>query len=292
LRRITAWTVATCIATTAVGGQALAAPNLTAAQIVDKYVAARGGLEAWRKIDTMICVGHLETGNPAAPLVPYVLQMKRPNKRRFEVHLRDETSVRIFNGNDGWKLRPARGGIPELLSYTDEEVKAARDGPGIDGPLFGYQAKGVIVDLETIEELEGRKTYRLSVTLPSGANQHVWIDAKTFLDVQYDRESRTAAGNSATVTVHQLNFKTVGGLQIPHSIVTDAGTGKSSEKMVIDQVLLNSPLSESVFARPNVPSRRSLGGFGGTAPPPPSRGISPPPSAPPNPPSSPTSEPK
>jgi hypothetical protein len=292
LRRITAWTVAACIVTTAVGGRALAAPNLTAAQIVDKHVAARGGLEAWRKIDTMICVGHLETGNPAAPVVPYVLQMKRPNKRRFEVHLRDETSVRIFNGNDGWKLRPARGGIPELLPYTDEELKAARDGPGIDEPLIDYQAKGVKVELETIEELEARKTYRLSVTLPSGASQHVWIDAKTFLDVQYDRESRTAAGNSATVTVHQLNFKAVGGLQIPHSIVTDARTGKSSEKMVIDQVLLNSPLSESVFARPNVPSRRNLGGFGGTAPPPPTRGVPPPLSALPNPPSPPTTEPK
>jgi hypothetical protein len=292
LTRIAAWAVATYIATSAIGGQVVAAPNLTAAQIVDKHVAALGGLDAWRKIDTMVWVGHLETGNPAAPVVPYMLQMKRPLKRRFEVHLRDETSVRIFNGNDGWKVRPARGGIPELLPYSDEELKSAHDGPGIDGPLFDYQAKGVKVDLETIEELEGHKTYRLSVTLPSGATQHVWIDAQSFLDVQYDRESRTATGQSGVVTVHQRAFKTVGGLKIPHSIVTNAGPGKASETMVIDQVVLNPPLSDAVFARPNVPSRRNLGGFGGTAPPPPSRGVPPPPSATPNPPSPPSTEPK
>jgi hypothetical protein len=291
LTRITAWTVATCITMSAVGGQAVAATNLTAEQIVAKHVAARGGLEAWRKIDTMIWIGHLETGNPAAPLVPFVLQMKRPNKRRFDVHLRDETSVRIFNGNDGWKLRPSHGGVPELLPYTDEEIKAAHDGPGIDGPLFDYQAKGVTVDLETIEELEGHKAYRLLVTLPSHASQHVWIDAKSFLDVQYDRESHTATGGSATVTAHLRSFKPVGGLQIPHAIVTDSGPG-NSEKMIIDQVMLNPPLGDSVFARPNVPSRRSLATPGGVPPPPRGRGPQPPISAPPSPPDSPTSEPK
>jgi hypothetical protein len=55
---------------------------LTAKQIVAKNVKARGGLDAWRKIDTMVSIGRLETGNPSMPRVPFVLQQARPNKAR------------------------------------------------------------------------------------------------------------------------------------------------------------------------------------------------------------------
>jgi hypothetical protein len=297
LIRIAVFTAAAWIVTTAIAAPAVAATSLTAAQIVEKNVAARGGLEAWRKIDTMVWIGHLETGNPAAPVVPFVLQMKRPDKRRFEIHLKEETSARIFNGTDGWKLRPKRGATPDLVPYTPEELKAARDGPGIDGPLFDYQAKHVTVELEAAEELQGRKTYRLSITLPSGTSQHVWIDAQSFLDVQYDRESRNVVGQSGTVMVHQRNFKAVGGLQIPHTIQTDSASGKGSEQMVIDQVLLNPPLGDKVFAKPNVPMRAPAGPTR-AFPPPPNRGAQPPLSAPPSPPapsgpaSSPNPDPK
>ena len=53
----------------------VAAERLSAAEIVARNVVARGGLEAWRKIDTAIWVGHLETGNPAVPFLPFVLEM-------------------------------------------------------------------------------------------------------------------------------------------------------------------------------------------------------------------------
>src|SRR4029077_2001683 len=53
-------------------GTATTAParlHLTAKQIVANNVKARGGLEAWRKIETMILSGHLVTGNQAMPVV-------------------------------------------------------------------------------------------------------------------------------------------------------------------------------------------------------------------------------
>ena len=172
------------------------ASHLTAKEIVAKNVKARGGLEAWRKVKTMVSIGHLETGNPSAPRVPFVLQQARPNKTRFEVHVHEKTSVRVFNGVEGWKLRPSRGGGSEPVAYTAEEIEAARDGPGIDGPLIDYQAKGIGVDFDGIDEVAGKKAYRLIVKLPSGAIRRWWIDAASFLDVRYERESHTRDGSS------------------------------------------------------------------------------------------------
>jgi len=137
----------------------------------------------------MVWVGHIESANSPAPILPFSLQMKRPNKTRFDLNSQNQKSVRAYDGSQGWKLRPTRDGQPDVRPYTADELKFAHDAPGIDTALMDYEAKGVAVVLDGVDEVEGRKAYRLGVKLPSGARRHVWIDAQTFLDVKYDRES-------------------------------------------------------------------------------------------------------
>jgi hypothetical protein len=231
--------------------------HLTAKEIVANNAKARGGLEAWRKVTTMVLIGYLETGNPSVPRVPFVLQQARPNKTRFEVHMHQKTSVRIFNGVEGWKLRPSRGAGPEPLAYTPEEIQAARDGPGIDGPLLDYQAKRIGIAFDGTDDVAGKKAYRLIVKLPSGATRRWWVDAVSFLDLKYERESRTTTGQPATVTVNFANYKSVEGLQIPHSITTGQGSGKPLEAMMIEEVFLNRPMGDKVFSQPSSTGMKS-----------------------------------
>jgi hypothetical protein len=225
-------------------------PRLTAKQIVAKNVKARGGLEAWRKIDTMVSIGQLETGNPSMPRLPFVMQQARPNKTRFEVHARDKTSVRVFDGVQGWKLHQSHNGNPDVVPYTAEEIASARDALGIDGPLIDYQAKGVRVDFDGIEEVAGKPAYRLIVKLASGATRRWWIDAASFLDLKYERETRTSTGQPATLSVSFANYKSVDGLLIPYSIITGQESGKATEAMVIEQAFLNRQIDDKVFSEP------------------------------------------
>src|SRR5437016_4814071 len=115
--------------------EADARPELTAAQIVERNAAARGGLEAWRKIQTMSWTGHIETGNPAAPLVPFVFELKRPNKTRFEIREEQDRVVRVFDGSLGWKVRVPGSGAQAVKPYTPEELRSAHEAQGIDGLL-------------------------------------------------------------------------------------------------------------------------------------------------------------
>jgi hypothetical protein len=230
-------------------------PHLSVKQIVAKNVKARGGLDAWRKIDTMVSIGQLQTGNPSMPSVPFVMQQARPNKTSFEVHMREKTSVRVFNGVEGWKLNQSHSASAEAVPYTAEEIAAGRDGLGIDGPLIDYQSKGIGVDFDGIDEVAGRKAYRLTVKLPSGATRRWWIDAATFLDLKYERESRTLTGQPATVTVSFANYQSVDGLLIPHSIITGQEGGTGKEAMLIEQAFFNRPLGDKVFSQPRAPAR-------------------------------------
>jgi len=230
----------------ALAGEPTESPPLSAAQIVERNVAARGGLESWRGIQGMVWTGKIEAADGTA--VPFVLAMKRPSKTRFEIHKQGQVQLRAFDGEVGWKLRPGRNGSPDLQDYTPEEVAFARDGQGFDGPLIDYRAKGNDIRYAGVETIDGHRAYRLDVKLPSGGLQSYWLDAKTFLEIKYERASRDSRGRAAVVSVYCRNYQSVNGLQFPSVLETSAGAQAS--KLHIEKFLVNPPLEDGQFAKP------------------------------------------
>jgi len=228
-------------------------PSLSVAQIVARNVAARGGLAAWRRIRTMAWVGHIESAHAPMPSMMFTLEQERPNKTRFEINALGQTTIRVFDGNHGWKLRAAPNGGPDLQSYSPEELKFAEAAPGLDGPLIDYHAKGSVITLGGIDRVYGRRAYRLDVALRSGENDHVWVDARTFLELRYDRTSFSQAAMPVTVSMYYHDYKTIEGLRIPSVIETGVGSGKEPDRIVIERILLNPHLDARTFAMPDAP---------------------------------------
>jgi hypothetical protein len=240
---------------------ALAAPaQLSAEQIVAKNVAARGGAAAWHNVQTMTWIGHIESARAPASGVRFVLDQQRPNKTRFEMDTMNAKTLRIFDGTQGWQGRSGHGGQDDLRPFTTDELKFARAGQGIDGLLIDHEAKGNLVSLEGLEDIEGRKTYRLEVRVPSGERDRVWVDAKTFLEVRYDRvtEGPVRLVTGRVVSVRYSDYKTFDGLKIPCVIETARGAGNAYDRMVIERVVLNSALDDSTFTRAGAAHGRNL----------------------------------
>jgi hypothetical protein len=250
-----------------------APPKLSAEQIVARNAAARGGLEAWRKVETMMWMGHIESAHAPVPSVQFVLAQQRPNKTRFEVNAMGDRSLRVFDGAHGWKLRPGHGG-PSIQPYSDEELRFAGGAPGIDGVLIDYAAKGSAVEVKGIDEIEKHKAYHLIVRTRAGESQDVWVDAKTFLEIRYDRPAAAGAGASRTVSVMYRDYKDTEGLKIPSVIETGAGAGNTPDRMVTEKVLLNPQLSAETFSEPGS-ARKSARPTGNRAPFPPHRPAGP-----------------
>jgi outer membrane lipoprotein-sorting protein len=252
--------------------------GMTAQQIVDRNVEARGGLKAWHAVHTMrmtgkIDAGHLRTkppvplyatskatrarydfkakAEPAAPVVqlPFVMNLKRPNKMRFELEFEGDTAIQAYDGANGWKLRPFLG-RHEIEPFTTEEMKTASQQQDLDGFLIDYTAKGSKVESEGLDKVNGHDAYKLRVTLKDGQERHVWVDAKNFLDVKIDG-SRRMDGKPRAVSTYFSNYKTVKGLKVPFTMETVVEGVSGSEKISIKEVALNPPLADSAFARPN-----------------------------------------
>jgi hypothetical protein len=257
MNRIMLWTLAGALGLMASGPDASADGQLSVEQILDRYVAARGGAEAWHNIQTMGWTGHIESGPGGISKVPFLMLFQRPSATRFEVVAQGQRSVRIFDGSKGWKLTPVEGGLPTVKDYSAEEISFAHDAGGLDGPLFDPKAKGISVALQGMDTIEGHSAYHLKLTLPSGQVRHDWIDAQSFLELKYDRATHGAAGMTGAVSVYYRDYQPFNGLVIPLVMESGGPASKETDKMIIEKVALNPTLPASQFTKPNTPRKHN-----------------------------------
>lgn len=241
-------------------------PALAASQVVEKNVAARGGLSAWHAVQALTLTGKMGAGastysvvTPAHKLqtktreeaqLPFVLQYKRPMKMRLELQFNGQTAVQVFDGTQGYKLRPFLG-KSEWEPYSAEELKQAQSEPGIDGLLIDYAAKGAKVESDGTDSIEGHPAYKLKVTQKGGQVRHVWVDGKSFLDIKLEGEPRRMDGRLRAVDVYLRDFKPEHGLVIPHVQESAVQGVKTSERIVIETVAVNPILDDARFTKSN-----------------------------------------
>ena len=270
------------------------APALSAAQIVDRNVVARGGLEAWRAVKTMSLEGKLGAGGnqratlqvpnsgptavvgrkgktpvlPSRPVeeaqLPFLMELERPRKMRFELQFAGQTALQVYDGSQGWKLRPFLN-RRVVEPFTEDELKVSAMQADLDGPLVDYAAKGSQVQLAGSEKVEGRDTYKIKVTEKSGHTFHVWVDATTFLEAKIEGQPRRLDGTEHPVEIYYGDFRTVDGLEIPflqETRVLPVGanslgmrdTPVPPERMVIDKVTVNPKVEEKLFSKMEAPA--------------------------------------
>ncbi len=230
--------------------------NISANEIVERNAAARGGVEAWQKIKSMATEGRIESQSAPDREMPFNLEQKRPSSTRFLVTAQNQKSLRVFNGVEGWKLKPDNTGRPETQAYTAEELRFARDSQVIDGPLMDDVARNGVMSVLGVDVLDGRKHYVVGVKLASGASHRVWVDAQTFLESKFERDVRTTSGRVAVSTMIFRDYRRVEGLVMPMTIETGGDAGRARDKLIIERVALNPELDDRMFEKPPTPTHR------------------------------------
>lgn len=260
--------------------------GLSAAQIVEKHVAARGGLAAWRAVQTLSVSGKLDAGMGdsvqrsntiarqgfgasarraertaaaesakaaavAQVQLPFRLDVKRPRKSRLEIDVAGKTAVQVYDGTQGWKLRPFLN-RDDVEPFTADEANSEAAKPDLEGALVDYAAKGTQIALEGVEPVDGHKAYKLRLTMKNGQVRHVWIDTQTFLDVEVEGIPRRMDGKMHRVFVYQHDFRAVNGIKLPYEYLTAVEGYPGSHRMTVESVTVNAPLEDARFAKPQM----------------------------------------
>jgi hypothetical protein len=210
----------------------------TADEIVNKYVAATGGAEKWKSLQSFAVVSRSKGWSSD-------LYWKKPNLIRMEDAIQYPgqpafLDIRSFDGTTGWRINPAEGSEAARFMSAAEILDLQETGDWLR-ELIDYKSKGHRVELVGKEIADGNPAYHLKLTKPSGAVVHVFLDAKTFLEVKRVRHVRSPLGQDEQVQIVTVigDYRSVGGLMLPHR-VGDA----------VHEYRVNIPMDDAGFKMP------------------------------------------
>lgn len=151
-----------------------ASAELTARQIVDRYITVRGGHEKIRAVRTLILRG------PARPDGKPGRFMARARPYYFVVGEPTSPTRRFAEGFDGsaWEFYADPGVV---LRTTDAPAAATHHTAYFDDPVVNSLEPGWTVELVGAETIGDRPTYWLRITFPDGFQSDRFVDKETFL---------------------------------------------------------------------------------------------------------------
>ncbi|HSK75368.1 MAG TPA: PQQ-binding-like beta-propeller repeat protein [Thermoanaerobaculia bacterium] len=214
--------------------------------VIAKHVAARGGAERWRAVQSMDLAGTYRSFSEDRP---FTLRRKRPGSYRFETNTMRSPVTVAHNGVTAWWIFPPYG-INEAAKAPDPDALLIAREAEIEPVLLDSKAKGHKVELAGKGDVNGQETVVLKVTLANGSVETWHLDPKTWLEVAVDSKTRdyTQSSEEMQQRAYFSDFRTVNGLVIPHRIEKEYGA--RATLMVIEKVRIDAPLDDALFALP------------------------------------------
>jgi len=243
--------VSFCLQMAFSGAASWPAAAQTADEIVAKVVAARGGLERAKAVQSERISGTIYFTPELYG--PFVAEFKRPGKMHNEVTIQEKKVVRTLNGKGaGWVINPFAG-KDAPVAMSEDEIKEAKDESDFDGPLIDSKAKGMTIEYGGTEKVEGRDTYILKVTHKDGTVSSYSIDAKTYLLAKW---SGSDSVNGETVARETLfhDYREVGGLKFAFELVSSNPGTEITQRIVVEKIQLDPQIDEWHFEKPSAPA--------------------------------------
>jgi hypothetical protein len=214
--------------------------------VLEKYVKAIGGKEAWNKVESRSIKAEFEDafGTTSA----WSLQAKAPNKRLTRMES-SPWGVLLdgFDGATAWSknqngVRTKNG---DELSWAEKEADLRRE-VRLKELYPDLAFKGTeTLDSEEVQVLESKPT-------PS-SKERFSFSAKTGFLVRRQSEFKNAQGDGTRVEIRYSEYRAVDGLQYPHvQRLKFVAAGRETEfGMKIKEVKHNEKIEDASFSKPS-----------------------------------------
>jgi len=218
----------------------------TAAQLLDKYIAALGGARRLAGLTSFTAKGTTEGYDTYHAKVPLEIYAKAPNQRTTIAHTQNGDSTVVFDGGAGWIAKvdnPAR-----LVPMT---VGAELDGARLDAVLnFPGDIKQALSDWRVgfPQTAIDDKVVHIVQGIGAGKTRFkLYFDEETGLLARQVRYSDTPIG-LVPLQVDYADYRDVAGVKVPFKIVTTWTDGQSN--ILLTDVQPNVAIGPERFRKP------------------------------------------
>ena len=226
---------------------ATAAFAQTMDEILQRHAVAVGGTARWQSIRTLRMSGRATAGPGREAIV--TREIKRPGRVRTEFTFQGTTGVFAVDGKRGWQISPLTGIVEPRLMEPDEALAAVAQAEP-ESALAAARKQGATLVLVGREAVSGRETLHVRATAKNGVVQDHFVDAETFLTLR-TITTRKVGGRAVEVETSFSDYRSIGGLVLPHRIEMGSPTRPERLQIVVETIELNVPIEDSRFKAPS-----------------------------------------
>ena len=202
-------------------------------EIIAKHISAIGGMDAWKKVQTVKMAGVIDQNGTEINLDMVVDHNKGAKQTISFAGLQGYT---ILTPTTGWKFFPWQGQMkPEAL--TPEDVTEAQDNIDAQSPLIDYKAKGHTAEYVGTDDFEGTECYKVKLTEKGGKVITYYIDPSNYFIIHSITVTKANGVESENKTSYSNYQKLPEGIWLPMKV----------DNIKFKTVQVNVPVDENTF---------------------------------------------
>ena len=227
----------------------------SAAEVVARYVAARGGAERWARLQALELSGRYSAFSRTAPFTERHQRSTDGDRFRLDFESLGGPVTWARDGEGLWWTFPLIGvETPRRLLDDPGKAYSAQLHRRAEMVPLLLQARDLKVSLGGIEEVGGRRAVVLEVEIPGGGNETWYLDPESWLEIAVDSTVHdfSQMGEPMTQRTFLADFRAVDGLMIPHRVAVEFGA--RLEEIEVDSIRVNPQLDDALFKMPKQPA--------------------------------------
>ena len=220
----------------------ISAQAQTADEVIQKYSAAMGGLEAFQKVKTAKITGTVNIQDNDFALTMQIINGKA---MRNDVDVMGKSVINVYNDGKGWKINPFAG-IETATDAEGAELNDLKYQSNLASILMDYKNQGHKVELMGEEIVDGVNTYKLKLTTKEDGRVTVFYINKADNLLVKSITARDIQGQMKDVITVYSDLKEFGGLKF-YTVRTQSIEGLVFQIITFNNVELNVAVDEKIF---------------------------------------------
>lgn len=221
--------------------------------ILNNYFENTGGRDAWSSVQGIKMTGNFNYSGMDIPFEVY--RMADGRSATVITFQGMEMKQDVFDGETLWATSFMTQKPEKASAEATENAKRAAKG-GID-PFLNYKESGYEITLEGTETVEGVECYKLKVnkgklladSVEIDNISYSFFDMENFVPLQEETEIKAGPMKGEVAISAFSDYDEVDGIFLPFSM-TMKSKGGPGQTMEFDEIIVNPPVDDSLFAFP------------------------------------------
>jgi hypothetical protein len=217
----------------------------TADDIIQKFSANMGGLDAFNKITSVKMTGTVTAQGNDMPLTTQIINGKA---MRTDVEVMGSSIANCYYNGKGWKINPFQG-VTSPTEVSGNELNEFKTQSMLANQLMDYKARGHQVEMGGEQAIDNVKVFKIKLTNKDDGKVTTYFISIANYTLIKSVATREMMGQELEVETYYSDLKETGGVKFFMSR-SQMVNGQEVQVIKFEKIELNVPIDEKMFEMP------------------------------------------